>query len=154
MRVWRLARAPFAVLDGEGARLAGGRWNSIGVPVVYTSAHLSLAILETLVHAVDPSLLPDDLISLEIEIDASLIAPRVDPATLAADWFTSMSSPECIRIGNDWARSGAHLALPVPSAIVPSETNVLLNPRHAAMGSAVTVAQRRTFSIDPRLLRR
>ena len=37
--------------NGEGARLWGGRWNSPGLPAVYCSQSLSLALLEILVHA-------------------------------------------------------------------------------------------------------
>ena len=34
MYVYRLCRARFKALDGEGARLNGGRWNSPGRPIV------------------------------------------------------------------------------------------------------------------------
>ena len=39
-----------SAFDGEGARLYGGRWNSKGVPVVYTSDSLALCSLELFVH--------------------------------------------------------------------------------------------------------
>lgn len=35
------------------------------------------------------------------------------------------------RLGTQWLASGASVALLVPSTIVPSEHNVMLNPRHA-----------------------
>jgi len=35
-----------ADISGEGARLKGGRWNSKGIPVVYTSTTISLSLLE------------------------------------------------------------------------------------------------------------
>ncbi|MDQ3308821.1 MAG: RES family NAD+ phosphorylase, partial [Gemmatimonadota bacterium] len=54
-------------MDGEGARLAGGRWNSRGIPLVYASTHLSLAALEYLVH-VSPATAPSDLMSIEIDV--------------------------------------------------------------------------------------
>ena len=63
----RLAREPFQDLDGEGARLHGGRWNSVGTPVVYTSSTLALAVLEMLVH-VDPEDLPKDLVALRPDV--------------------------------------------------------------------------------------
>ena len=76
MRLWRLARRPYRAFDGEGARPAGGRWTSAGTPLVYTSAHLSLAALELLVH-VDPDELPDDLVALEIEAPDDMSAESV-----------------------------------------------------------------------------
>lgn len=35
---------------GYGAKEAGGRWNSVGVSMVYVSETASLTMLETLVH--------------------------------------------------------------------------------------------------------
>ena len=48
-RIVREAHAATA-FTGAGAALHGGRWNSPGARVVYTSASASLAALETLVH--------------------------------------------------------------------------------------------------------
>ncbi|MGH7564183.1 MAG: RES family NAD+ phosphorylase [Gemmatimonadota bacterium] len=47
-----------------GARRAGGRWNSKGRPMIYTSEHLSLPVLETLVHVTRDEL--PDLVAHEI----------------------------------------------------------------------------------------
>ena len=51
LSVWRITTAAFArsAFSGEGARLYGGRWNPKGVPIVYTAASQSLALLEMLV---------------------------------------------------------------------------------------------------------
>jgi RES domain-containing protein len=57
MRVYRLCRASYPPYDGEGARQAGGRWNSKGARVVYMSENSSLTVLEILVHFSD--VLPD-----------------------------------------------------------------------------------------------
>jgi RES domain-containing protein len=51
VRVWRIASAVHAAFDGEGARRYGSRWTPRGLPVVFTSATLSLAALERFVHA-------------------------------------------------------------------------------------------------------
>ena len=44
------ARHARAAFSGEGARLAGGRWSLPGDTVVYASASLALAAIETFVH--------------------------------------------------------------------------------------------------------
>ena len=55
-------RSARALGDYTGAMLAGGRWNPIGTPMLYTARHLSLACIEVLVH-LDKSQLPRDYVS-------------------------------------------------------------------------------------------
>jgi RES domain-containing protein len=50
MQVFRLCRNSYPPYDGEGARRAGGRWNSKGTRVLYMSENRSLSVLEILVH--------------------------------------------------------------------------------------------------------
>lgn len=148
MTVWRLARAVYPALDGEGARRRGGRWNEPGTPAVYTSEHLSLAVLESLVHA-DPDLLPDDLTAFQIEVPDDLAGPALaafEADGVPEDWGDPDVSA---RLGREWAASGGPV-LVVPSAVVPQERNVLLNPHHAR-ASEVRVAGREPFEFDARL---
>ena len=65
MRIWRICRARFAdeAFSGQGARRFGGRWNSPGVPMVYSSSSLALAAMELFVH-LEPNQQPDDLVSI------------------------------------------------------------------------------------------
>ena len=148
--VWRLARAPFRALDGEGARVAGGRWNSEGRAVVYASSTLALAALEYLVH-VDPADATDDLVALGIELPPRASTARVGVEELPADWNRVPDHPACLGVGDAWADGARTLALRVPSALVPEEENVLLNPRHPDAARLEVVRERR-FGFDPRLL--
>jgi len=79
VRLWRLARRPFDAIDGEGARLFGGRWNRPGLAVVYCAINLSLAVLEILVHLdVELREFPSDYVKIPIEIPRSLKLDRID----------------------------------------------------------------------------
>ena len=148
MRVWRLARRVHASLDGAGARRAGGRWNSPGRPVVYTSRHLSLAALELLVH-VDSDTLPSDLTAFAIDVPDALPRQQIDPDVLAANW---REQPAVTRaIGDAWLTEAAVPVLVVPSVLGPNEENVLLNPLHAACRAARVVTAG-PFRFDARLL--
>jgi RES domain-containing protein len=49
-RIYSVCRARYARLDGEGAKLVGGRWNSPGHPVIYMAETVALAVIENLVH--------------------------------------------------------------------------------------------------------
>ncbi|MES9818765.1 MAG: RES family NAD+ phosphorylase [Candidatus Thiodiazotropha sp.] len=145
MRVWRVCREPFAKLDGKGAELRGGRWNSPGRPVVYTSTHLSLAILEVLVHLeVDFEDLPDDYVSVEIDIPDNVVAEE-----LKADTDVH-NIAETKDIGDKWLTSAQSVLLEVPSAVVPKERNLCLNPTHGDFEVIQTVDVE-PFQFDPRL---
>lgn len=150
MRVWRITRKHYQALDGEGARLNGGRWNSEGVAVVYTSAALSLAALEYLVH-VDIEDAPDDLVVLEIEVPDDAGVEEVSPRSLPGDWFAVEDHPACTSAGDDWVRRGADLALRVPSAVIRRESNLLLNPKHPD-AARIRVVSVEDFAFDRRLL--
>ncbi len=150
MIVWRLCRAGHAALDGEGAFRYGGRWNSPGTRLVYTSRHLSLAILEILVHT-GPDLMPDGLVKLEISIPEDVRREARAPSDLPARWahgaFRSTQS-----VGDRWAADARSAVLSVPSAVVPEEENVLINPRHADAGRIAVLSQS-PLRLDPRLSR-
>jgi len=133
------------VLDGEGARLHGGRWNSPGMPVVYTAGSRALAVLELLVWT-DPDTLPAELHLFEIDVPDEAVAV----AELPPDWQRPRHSA-CRELGDAWAASARTLLLSVPSAVIPEEPNHLLNPAHPGM-SSVRVVGSRPFAFDPRLL--
>lgn len=150
MLVWRITRERYQALDGEGARLNGGRWNSDGVAVVYTSSTLSLAALEYLVH-VDIDDVPDDLVALKIEVPDDAVEEEVRLEDLPDDWRLLEDDPACASKGDDWARGKRALLLRVPSAVIPHESNFLLNPAHPDAGR-VRVLEVLPFAFDHRLL--
>lgn len=150
MHVWRITRRAHQALDGEGARLSGGRWNSEGVPLVYTSATLSLAALEYLAH-VDVEDVPADLVALEIEVPDDTTAETLSVEALPEEWNRAEGHPACVEAGDGWARAGRTLRLGVPSAVIPHEANVLLNPKHAE-AVRLRVVSARDFVFDLRLL--
>jgi RES domain-containing protein len=145
VRVWRVCREPFAGLDGKGAELKGGRWNSPGRPVVYTSNHLSLAILEVLVHLeVDFEDLPDDYVSVEIDIPDNVVAEELKTDIDVHNITVTQG------IGDRWLTSVHSVLLDVPSAVVSKERNLCLNPMHGDFQSVRTVGIE-PFQFDPRL---
>jgi RES domain-containing protein len=153
---WRVVRAKYAApphdpFDGEGARLQGGRWNSPGVAVTYTSGALSLAVLETLVHADDPELLRDR-VAIRFEFVDALVT-TVGAADLPKDWTNPDAPPSLKAIGDAWVASGRSLLLRVPSAVIPVEFNYLCNPAHPDFKKLV-IEPAAPLPIDPRLLKK
>jgi RES domain-containing protein len=154
LEVWRITSAKHAerAFDGEGARLYGGRWNHPGVQVVYTSRTLSLCALEYFVH-LEPALAPKDLVAIRAEIPAGLSVSSLALLDLPSDW-RAYPAPDVLKdLGAAWVRAGNTLALSVPSALIPHEQNVLLNPAHPDFPH-VLIDPATPFSFDPRMWKR
>lgn len=151
MRVWRLCRRRHTAFDGEGARRAGGRWNPRGLAIVYTSESLALAALELLVHC-DAALSPADLVAISADIPDSLPIERIERAQLPGDWRLYPAPEALARRGSEWAETGRTAVLSVPSAVVPRERNLLLNPAHTDF-RRIRLAAGEPFSFDARLAR-
>lgn len=127
----------------------GGRWNSPGRPLLYASSHLSLAVLEALVH-LDPGELPDDSVAFELRVRSGM-SESIEPERLPEGWRTDPSRASTRAIGDAWLEAARSVVLLVPSAVVPQERNVLLDPEHPAFRKAVRVVGRSPFRFDPRL---
>lgn len=152
MRFWRICRLRYAseAATGEGFRLAGGRWNSRGIRVVYASTSLALAAMETFVN-LEPNLQPNDLISIAGRIPEDLEIARLNIEDLPARWHQSRDE-SLRRFGDDWIRAGKTAALLVPSAAILGEWNVLLNPVHADF-PRIIFHKPQSFKFDLRMFR-
>jgi RES domain-containing protein len=150
-RTWRLTTARFAdtAFNGDGARRYGGRWNPKGVPVIYTAATLSLAMLEMLVQ---DQPLRARYVAIPADIPDDLASERIDPADLPPDWRDPATRDALRRIGADWARRQQTAVLAVPSAVIPIETNYLLSPMHPDFGR-IGIGRPALLETDLRLLR-
>jgi RES domain-containing protein len=134
--------------SGEGARLYGGRWNPKGVPVVYTASTRSLAMLEMLVQ--DQPLRARYVI-MPARIPFNVRIERIATAALPGDWSTPGRVDEMRAMGAQWVTRAKTAVLCVPSAVVPSECNYLLNPAHADF-ARISRAAAETLTTDQRLV--
>jgi RES domain-containing protein len=149
LSAWRLTKTKLiaGAWDGEGARRSGGRWNSVGIAVVYTSGTLSLALVEVLVHL--PSGILPAFSAVRVDFDESMVT-AVGPRDLPANWRDYPPPPSTKAIGDLWVAQGGSLVLRVPSVIVPTESNYILNPAHPAFAD-LTIGEPMPFPFDPRL---
>ena len=85
-------------------------------------------------------ILPDDYVLLRVDL------PDEPPHRVA----TTPDDPRAI--GDQWLRDAPTAVLQVPSFIIPSATNLLLNPLHRNSASARIVGNE-PFTFDDRLLR-
>lgn len=151
MIVWRICAERHATeLTGRGGLLVSARWHTEGHAVVYTSSSVALAVLETLVH-VDRDLMPADRVQVGIDVPDDLEVLPVEVAQLPRDWRSYPGPSRLQRIGDEWLEAATTPLLQVPSAVIASEANYLLNPRHPDL-ARVGVASVEPFSYDLRLL--
>jgi RES domain-containing protein len=149
-RAWRIVKTRFAAdaFSGEGARLYGGRWNSAGIAMVYTAGSVSLATLELLVHVDNTSVLPSFSICA-VDFDESLVE-LLNPLTLPRDWHQSPPPTSLQTIGDDWISRGSSVVLRVPSAVIETEHNYLINPAHSDFKKLV-IGSMEALKVDSRL---
>lgn len=148
-QAWRIIKAKYAAnaFDGEGARLNGGRWNSVGVRVVYVSSTKSLAALETLVH-LNLSVISKYVV-IPIVFDERLV--EVFPGkNLPAEWNVEPPPAVAQQIGDEWVKAKRSPVLALPS-VITGETNYLLNPAHPDFKN-INIGSPEPFTFDPRLL--
>ncbi len=149
LTAYRIAKARHAraAFSGEGARIAGGRWNQPGQAAVYASASLALAAIETFVHLGEDAL-HIEFVYFRVEIPDAVTVQRCRRPP--PHWRAEPPEPESMRYGSKWLRTGRTVVLEVPSAIVPSEKNYLLNPGHPDFRK-LRLGRALPFVFDPRM---
>ena len=149
---WRVVKEEYAggAFDGEGARRAGGRFNSKGTAVVYAADALALALLEVAVHVPTYRALRGR-VAFRLTFEEALVETLAE-AELPADWRSTPPSRSTQIVGDAWVREGRSAVLRVPSVVVPHAHNLLLNPVHPDFGR-ITIGDPEPVFIDPRLVK-
>jgi len=151
MNIFRIANKKYADdLSGKGAALNGGRWNKIGTPVLYCGESVEIALLETVVHL--PANFAPNLMLLTLQIPDNSIE-SIAASKLPHNWYKHPAPEVLAEIGDDWVKGNSTIALKVPSVIVPTASNFILNCSHPHY-KKVKIIQKQTFPIDPRLTKR
>jgi RES domain-containing protein len=147
--LWRISN--HALLSGDGALRASGRWHTRGQRVVYCAQSPAAALLEILVHyEIDVPDLPTRYRLLKIAGPDDLLVEEMSPSTLPPEW---RARPQVTRaIGDTWLKARTSALLQVPSAVIPETMNVLLNPGHPD-AARLSVTQVSDHLLDARLLK-
>lgn len=147
MIVYRLGRTKYATqLTGEGSKLHGGRWNVIGQPCVYTSETKALCILEFAANVYLDEITSDlSLTTIEIPDKGW---PVFQYSELPEGWRNKPSTEVVKQWGTQQLQK--QLVLKLPSVIVSSEYNYLLNPLHPEF-KKVNIKEVEPFIFDVRI---
>lgn len=150
MRLYRLARTAFAAdLSGRGAEIAGGRWNSKGVAMLYTSNSRALCTTEIAVHT-PLGIIPKDYLLITLEVPDRLKLALLGEEDLPPHWNSFPHQNSTQMIGDAFIRAGRHVGMQVPSAVVQGEFNYVFNPQHPDFGQ-VKITGSEPFRFDERL---
>ena len=148
MLLWRISSYPG--LAGLGGYQVDGRWHTSGSPIIYTSEHPALAMVETMAHMrLRLIRIPLTLKMITVEVaGAATISP---PPILPSGW--QANEPTSRALGDTWLASQSGLLLPVPSALLVDSTNYLINPDHPEAATCLSEIRIEPFWFDQRYLR-
>jgi RES domain-containing protein len=151
MIVFRLSKTKFARdLSGKGAEIAGGRWNSKGIAVVYAGASRALCTTEIAVHTPLGNI-PDDYQIVSIKIPDTKIY-ELQESRLPKGWKAFPHSSATQKIGDQFVQENKFLVMRVPSAVVQGDFNYIINPRHVDF-QKVKIVNTQAFNFDKRLFK-
>lgn len=152
MKLYRITDCNFITnLSGLGAALSGGRWNSKGVFLLYTSQNISLSQLETLKHyeLTRRHITGKCLVVLNVP---ALSIFTITSADLEKGWRNDPAPKYLQQIGDFFYLQNRYLILKVPSAINPKEYNYLINTHHKDF-SKIKIVSTEPIEIDRRLIK-
>ena len=147
MIVYRISHSKYAAtLSSSGV---ANRWNTIFQFVIYCSENISLCALELLAHTngIRPA---GEFKIMHIEILDEAEITLIDVAQLPENWFQLQSYTQTQTIGSNWYESKSTLLLKVPSAIIPSEFNFVINTLHPDFTKKVKLSAVKDFFWDNR----
>ncbi|NOU58881.1 RES family NAD+ phosphorylase [Marinifilum caeruleilacunae] len=137
-------------ISGYGSKMVGGRFNSKGRAVVYTSSSISLSIVEVLAHySIETSPKDLSLVTISFPEDSIKIKSAED---LDSSWKDTPVSTYAKSIGDAWIDSLESLVLAVPSVVNPYEVNYIINPNHPRFNE-VTIEKVEDWFFDDRLIK-
>jgi RES domain-containing protein len=150
MIVFRLSKFAFAMdLSGKGAEKTGGRWNSKGVPMLYTGESRALCTAEIAVHTPLGNL-PSGYTLVSIEIPDEITVGTLSVEDLPINWKSFPHPHSTQEIGDAFINEMIFALLKVPSAVVQGEFNYLINPGHPDISNIKIIASE-AFDFDERL---
>ena len=150
IRAWRIVKGRYLndAFSGEGSRLAGSRWTSKGIRVVYASESISLAALEVMANAPSYEILKN-YFCVPVDFDLKLVR-ELKASDLPDNLRKDPPSAELKKLGDEWALKEQSVILKVPSAIITQESNYIINVMHPDFRK-VKIGVEEPFSFDPRL---
>ncbi len=153
MLLYRLSPGKYGPsLSGAGAAIRGGRWNSPGIDIIYTSSNRSLAMAEVAVHF-SIATMPEGYYMMTLEVPDAVSIRHLPDEDLPPGWQLWPPIHETRHIGDRFIEEKTTCLLRVPSAVTPGDYNYLIHPQHPEMGQ-IRIVGWEPFVFDRRLFDR
>ncbi len=146
MIAYRLAKARYA--DALLSSGVANRWNRSKQYVIYTSQSVSLCALELLAHT--NGIRPVDPFKIMLIDIAGDSMDDLKPDDLPINWYSLSAYSQTQTIGSIWYESNRSLVLKVPSAVIPTEYNFVINTSHPDFNEKVKLLEVQNFFWDTR----
>lgn len=152
MEVFRLSREEFSKeLSGKGSARYGGRWNSLGVELIYTASNRSLAMAEVAVHLTIATL-PSDYRMVTIYIPDNLSMKILQESDLPVGWDIFPHPQVSQSVGDKFVSESKFCLLKIPSAVTKGDFNILINPAHSEF-KKIKIIENEPFPFDRRIFK-
>jgi RES domain-containing protein len=146
--LWRISN--YESLAGEGGLKYAARWHSAGRRIVYLAESPAGALIEVLVHLeLEEDELPRSYMLLRVGVPDDL---AIEELSIPAGDGWKSNHDLTRQLGDEWLLRRETALARVPSAILPSTSNYLLNPLHAD-AKRLRIMESRPAEFDPRLLK-
>jgi len=127
MLVYRITHKKYA--GSMKASGLPGRWNGAGRKVIYSAGSLALAFIENMIRRQGLGF-GSSFQTTILEIPDELTIGSISIVDLPGGWRSFRDYSLCQPYGNAWYDEGKIPILKVPSAVLPEESNFVLNTLH------------------------
>ncbi len=148
MLLYRITKAAYA--DKLVASGIENRWNSNGRFVIYAASSAALACLENVVHTSGMLLYTQQYRLVIIEMPDQTERTIIEADLLPGNWKDLAQQSFTRKKGNEWYDARSSLLLQIPSAVIPSENNFVINTAHEDF-MRVKILRTEPFLFDARL---
>jgi RES domain-containing protein len=118
-------------MNGLGAAKKSGRWNPKGVPLVYCSESRAMCVLEVIANSTSKHFPKMRMVTIEFPNEVAEMT-----GDLSDNWADETAGASSRKIGADFISEKKHLAMRVPSSLVPGDFNIVINPLHPSISKA------------------
>ncbi|MGB8317559.1 MAG: RES family NAD+ phosphorylase, partial [Ignavibacteriaceae bacterium] len=129
LQLYRICRNVYNPQNPSGAVKTPGRWHTLGHSVLYFCSSLAMCILELKANSISFTAIREEYHFTDIEInEVNFPVEDLSKSFYVKNW--NLNRKKTQDYGNDWYESLRSPILKVRSAVLPTDSNFILNTTH------------------------